>query len=118
MVVFSEHDVNKDPPFSKLDLISCRNLLIYLGSELQQKLIPLFHFALNTHGYLFLGSSEGIGDFEQLFSVVDRHAKLYRRKPDYDGMPRAKWQRSTSMTAFALNPTQTRVSLLHRHERR
>ncbi len=110
MVVFSEHDVNKDPPFSKLDLISCRNLLIYLGSELQQKLIPLFHFALNTHGYLFLGSSEGIGDFEQLFSVVDRHAKLYRRKPDYDGMPRAKWQRSTSMTAFALNPTQTRVS--------
>ena len=100
MVIFSEHDVNKDPPFSKLDLISCRNLMIYLDAELQHKLIPLFHFALVANGFLFLGSSEGVGDFEQLFSVVDRHAKLYRRKPDYDGMPRAKWQRSTFMAAY------------------
>lgn len=110
MVIFSEHDVNKDPPFSKLDLISCRNLMIYLGGELQHKLIPLFHFALQANGFLFLGSSEGIGDFEQLFSVVDRHAKLYRRKPDYDGMPRAKWQRSTTMAAFPVDVAQGRIA--------
>ena len=109
MVIFSEHDVNKDPPFSKLDLISCRNLMIYLGGELQHKLIPLFHFALSANGFLFLGSSEGIGDFEQLFSVVDRHAKLYRRKPDYDGMPKAKWQRSTIMSGFGVDVAQSLV---------
>ena len=80
MLVFSEHDVNKDPPFSKLDLISCRNVLIYLGSELQKKLIPLFHFALKPNGFLFLGSSEGISDFNDLFSTLDRKAKLYQRR--------------------------------------
>ncbi len=80
MLVFSEHDVNKDPPFSKLDLISCRNLLIYLGSELQKKLIPLFHFALKPNGFLFLGSSEGISDFNDLFSTLDRKVKLYQRR--------------------------------------
>ncbi len=110
MVIFSEHDVNKDPPFSKLDLISCRNLMIYLGGELQHKLIPLFHFALEPDGFLFLGSSEGIGDFEQLFSIVDRHAKLYRRKPDYEGMPSAKWQRSTNMAVFHMDVAQARVA--------
>lgn len=80
MLVFSEHDVNKDPPFSKLDLISCRNVLIYLGAELQKKLIPLFHFALKPNGFLFLGSSEGISDFNDLFSTLDRKAKLYQRR--------------------------------------
>ena len=63
MLVFSEQDVIKDPPFSKLDLISCRNLLIYLGGELQKKLIPLFHYALNPGGFLFLGTSETVGEF-------------------------------------------------------
>ncbi|MFN8705668.1 MAG: CheR family methyltransferase, partial [Planctomyces sp.] len=80
MLVFSEHDVNKDPPFSKLDLICCRNVLIYLGAELQKKLIPLFHFALKPNGFLFLGSSEGISDFNDLFSTLDRKAKLYQRR--------------------------------------
>ena len=80
MVVFAAHDVNKDPPFSKLDLISCRNVLIYLGAELQKKLIPLFHFALRPNGFLFLGSSEGINDYNDLFSTLDRKAKLYQRQ--------------------------------------
>ncbi|MDX1927401.1 MAG: chemotaxis protein CheB [Pirellulaceae bacterium] len=102
MVIFSEHDVNKDPPFSKLDLISCRNLMIYLGNQLQRRLIPLFHFALNPNGLLFLGSSEGIGDFEQLFSSLDRKAKLYRRKPDFEGMPRATLHHSP---VFSTLPT-------------
>jgi two-component system CheB/CheR fusion protein len=80
MLIFSEHDLIKDPPFSRLDLISCRNLLIYLNGTLQKKLIPLFHYALNPGGMLFLGSSEGIGEFDDLFGVIDRKAKLYERK--------------------------------------
>ena len=80
MVVFSEQNVIKDPPFSKLDLISCRNLLIYLDGDLQKKLIPLFHYALNPNGFLFLGTSETIGDFSDLFITLDRKLKIYQRK--------------------------------------
>ena len=85
MLIFSEQDLIKDPPFSKLDLISCRNLLIYMGGELQKKVIPLFHYALNPRGYLFLGTSETVGDFVELFSVLDRKLKLYQRKEDMNG---------------------------------
>ena len=81
-LVFSEQDVIKDPPFSKLDLICCRNLLIYMGGQLQKKVIPLFHYSLKPGGQLFLGTSETIGDFGDLFSVVDRKSKLYQRKTD------------------------------------
>jgi two-component system CheB/CheR fusion protein len=80
MLVFSEQDLIKDPPFSRLDMISCRNLLIYLNADLQKRLIPLFHYALNPQGVLFLGTSEGIGDFLTLFSALDHKAKLYQRK--------------------------------------
>ena len=79
MLVFSEQSLIKDPPFSRLDLISCRNLLIYLNADLQKMLIPLFHFALNPGGVLFLGNSEGLGELEEMFEVLDRAAKLYRR---------------------------------------
>ncbi|WP_295404713.1 chemotaxis protein CheB [uncultured Thiocystis sp.] len=82
LLVFSEHSLIKDPPFSKLDLISCRNLLIYLDGDLQKKLFPLFHYALNPGGFLFLGNSETVGDFPDLFEVLDRKLKLYRRKDD------------------------------------
>ena len=88
MLVFSEQDVIKDPPFSRLDLISCRNLLIYMGAELQKRLIPLFHFALNPGGLLFLGTSEGLGEFGDRFNVLDRKAKLYQRKDDSRGKQR------------------------------
>lgn len=80
LVVFAEQNVVEDPPFSKLDLISCRNLLIYMGPELQKKALPLFHYALKPDGFLFLGNSETIGEFTDLFAVVDRKWKLYRRK--------------------------------------
>ena len=89
LLVFSEQDVIKDPPFSKLDLISCRNLLIYMGGALQKKLIPLFHYALNPGGYLFLGTSETVGDHTDLFAAQDRKAKIYRRKDDFLGMQHA-----------------------------
>ena len=77
MIVFSVQDVNRDPPFSKLDLISCRNLLIYLNSDLQRRIMPLFHYALNLTGVLFLGTSESIGEFTSLFAPLDRKAKIY-----------------------------------------
>ena len=88
MLIFSEQDVIKDPPFSKLDLISCRNLMIYFGTSLQKRLIPLFHYALNPSGMLFLGTSEGIGDFLNLFTSLDRKMKLYQRKNDVFALPR------------------------------
>ncbi len=80
MIVFSEQDIVKDPPFSKLDLLSCRNLLIYMDRELQSKLIPLFHYALNSGGFLFLGPSETVGEFDNLFEILDRKSKLFRKK--------------------------------------
>lgn len=80
MVIFSEQDLIKDPPFSKLDFISCRNLLIYMGSELQKRLMPLFHYALLPEGMLFLGSSETIGEFNTLFSPIDKKWKVYIRR--------------------------------------
>jgi two-component system CheB/CheR fusion protein len=88
MVVFSEQSVTRDPPFSRLDLISCRNLLIYFGSDLQKKLIPLFHYALVPGGFLFLGTSETVGEFDDLFSTLDRKAKLYQRKEDFEATQR------------------------------
>jgi two-component system, chemotaxis family, CheB/CheR fusion protein len=89
MLVFSEQNVIKDPPFSRLDLISCRNLLIYLGGNLQKKLIPLFHYALNPGGYLFLGTSETVGELGDLFAAIDRKQKIYQRKEDILGTHRA-----------------------------
>ena len=93
MLVFSEQDVIKDPPFSRLDLISCRNLMIYLGSDLQKKLIALFHYALLPGGMLFLGTSETVGEFSNLFAVLDRKSKVYQRKEDYQGAKRAALDR-------------------------
>ncbi len=88
LLVFSEQDLCRDPPFSRLDLVSCRNLLIYLDADLQKKLIPLFHYALAPGGALFLGTSEGVGEFEALFDVLDRKSKIYRRKNDLLGVQR------------------------------
>lgn len=80
LVVFAVQNVTKDPPFSKVDIISCRNLLIYLGPELQKKIIPLFHYALKADGILFLGTSETIGIFPDLFSPVSNKWKIFKAK--------------------------------------
>ena len=80
MIIFSEHDLTKDPPFSKLDLLSCRNVLIYMDVDLQKRLIPLFYYALNPGRFLFLGSSETVNGFTNLFDTLDRKAKLYQRR--------------------------------------
>ena len=79
MVIFAPQDIIMDPPFTKLDLLTCRNLLIYLTPELQKKLLPLFHYSLKEDGILFLGSSETIGGFDNLFEPVDGKTRIYRR---------------------------------------
>jgi two-component system CheB/CheR fusion protein len=79
MVVFAPHDLIKDPPFTKLDLLLCRNLLIYMESELQKKLINLFHYSLNTGGLMLLGSAENINSQEMLFTEIDKKLKIYKR---------------------------------------
>jgi two-component system CheB/CheR fusion protein len=79
MVIFSEQDVIAAPPFSRVDLISCRNLMIYMGADLQKKLIPLFHYALAPEGCLFLGTSETVGGSKDLFVPLDLKARLYQR---------------------------------------
>ena len=80
MLVFAPQSVIKDPPFTKLDLITCRNLLIYFNTELQKKIIPIFHYSLLPNGILFLGSSETISVFVDLFSMVDKKWKIYKRR--------------------------------------
>jgi len=80
MLVFAPQSIIKDPPFTKLDLISCRNLLIYFNAELQKKIIPIFHYSLLPNGILYLGSSETIGGFVDLFSMADKKWKIYKRR--------------------------------------
>ena len=88
MLVFAPQSILKDPPFTKLDLISCRNLLIYLNAELQKRIIPLFHYSLLPDGILFLGSSETIGGFVDLFSMADKKWKIYKRRDSiYSAQP-------------------------------
>lgn len=103
-LVFAKQDVTKDPPFSRVDLISCRNLLIYMDAVLQQKLMPLFHYALNADGYLFLGSSETVGGSADLFAPVDRKWKLFRRK----GTVTPRQLLATSMPPFKAAELGTR----------
>lgn len=79
MVIFAQQNMIKDPPFTKIDLLTCRNLLIYLTPELQKKLIPLFHYSLNPGCFLFLGSAESILNFSDLFKPLDRKSRLYQR---------------------------------------
>ena len=83
MCLFARHNAVKDPPFSKLDLISCRNVMIYLGPVLQKQLLPIFHYALKPDGLLTLGSSETIGGFSDLFVLVDKKEKIYAKKPGH-----------------------------------
>ncbi len=79
--VFARHDLSKDPPFSRLDLISCRNVLIYMGSALQKRVIEAFHYALKPRGYLLLGKSESLSAYSSLFGAEDPKHKILLRRP-------------------------------------
>ncbi len=79
MCIFSPHNLVKDAPFSRIDLLSCRNLLIYLNTDLQNRVIPIFHFSLRPGGVLFLGASENVTRHQKLFAPVDRRNRLFRR---------------------------------------
>lgn len=81
MCIFARQNVAKDSPFSRLDLISCRNLLIYLNAAVQRKLMPIFHYALNPSGFLLLGTSESVGGHAELYRLIDRRFRIYERKP-------------------------------------
>jgi len=80
LCVFAKQNLISDPPFSRMDLITCRNVLIYFDTPLQKKLLPLLHYSLKPTGFLLLGTSETIGDFLDLFSVVDKKNKIYSKK--------------------------------------
>ncbi|HYW16723.1 MAG TPA: CheR family methyltransferase [Allosphingosinicella sp.] len=97
MCIFSPHNIVKDAPFSRIDLLSCRNLLIYLNSDLQSRVIPIFHFSLRPGGVLFLGSSENVTRHQKLFAPVDRKNRIFRRLetatrilPDFPLSPRVR----------------------------
>ena len=78
--LFSRHDITSDPPFAKIDMISCRNVLIYFTSELQKRVVPILHYALNPGGILWLGRSETISGFGNLFALEDKTNKFYSKK--------------------------------------
>src|SRR5438093_8887440 len=87
MVIFARQNLLSDPPFSRMDLVSCRNLLIYLEQDLQRKILPTLHYALKPGGFLFLGESESIGSFADLFEPVDKKHKIFSKKPGLTAHP-------------------------------
>src|SRR5438552_575588 len=87
MVIFARQNLLSDPPFSRMDLITCRNLLIYLEPDLQRKILPTIHYALKPGGFLFLGESESLGSFADLFEPVDKNHKIFSKKPGLTAHP-------------------------------
>lgn len=101
MCIFSPHSVIGDPPFSRMDLVSCRNLLIYMDAGLQDQVIPTFHYALKPGGYLFLGSAEGVSRHAHLFGPIDKRSRIFQSR-GHDGAPR---RLPMSVEGMALNHT-------------
>ncbi|HTV53947.1 MAG TPA: chemotaxis protein CheB, partial [Terriglobia bacterium] len=87
MCIFAQQNLANDPPFSQMDLVACRNLLIYIQPVLQKKIVPVLHYALRPSGFLVLGSSESLSAFPDLFSIVDKKHKIYSKKPAVSRLP-------------------------------
>jgi len=119
-VLFTNHSLLKDPPFSRLDLISCRNLLIYLDRELQQQVLATLHYGLEDHGYLFLGSSETAETRDSIFRLIDRDARIYRSTGRaHDGPPVVPrlagfWPGDQAVMASAAQATTRGAPTAHR----
>lgn len=122
-VLFATHNITRDPPFSRLDLISCRNLLIYLNREMQERVLEVFHFALRPGGYLFLGSSESADATPGQFVVIDKKNRIYQRSSRVSvvrtasGLLAAKWPikiPDTSTAAELRSPGQLHEEVVER----
>lgn len=120
MTVFAPQNMITDPPFTKLDILSCRNLLIYLNADLQKKLLPIFHYALKPGGILFLGPSETIGHFSELFEPLSKRWKIFRRKESVDMVstlpemlkrPTMDERKEMNLIPHSLPTRETRVSV-------
>ena len=101
MCVFAVHDVTRDPPFSNMDLVSCRNVLIYFNSQTQRKVVPTFHYALRPNGFMLLGRSESVNEFGALFATLDKKHRVYQKKP---GTERARLPVISAITTFDIAP--------------
>jgi len=119
-IVFAVQNLIKDPPFTKLDIISCRNLLIYLTTELQKKLLPVFRYSLKPNGILFLGSSETIGTSQDLFTAAERKWKIYHQVPDLLAQPafiylptHVPMEQKQTKAKQAIPSTREEISELH-----
>jgi chemotaxis methyl-accepting protein methylase len=112
MVVFAPQNIVSDPPFTRLDIVSCRNLLIYFQPELQRRLLPLFHYALNPGGILLLGSAETIGPFNQLFTAEDGKGRIFRRVGQDPTSTPGLSQRRLPAVPFVEGANQRRVDEL------
>jgi two-component system CheB/CheR fusion protein len=111
MIVFAHHNLISDPPFSRLDLLICRNFLIYLNADIQKRLIPLFHQVLKPGGFLFLGSAETVGPHNDLFVPIDKKWRIYRRqegeRPSDTLFPFASPMRTFAGAGRAVHPADT-----------
>jgi two-component system CheB/CheR fusion protein len=121
MCIFSPHNVISDPPFSRMDLVSCRNLLIYFGPDLQRQVIPTFHYALKPEAYLFLGTSESISQFADLFDTTDKKNRIFqaRDRGNRRWNPSGISQRPASDKSAAPGPSDgmSDIQLRHKVER-
>ena len=113
IVLFSSHNLINDPPFSQLDLISCRNLLIYLGPHLQKKLIPVFHYALRSGGSLFLGSSETLTGHKELFRTTSAKHRIGQRKATSIRPPGFSASIAQSFASHPVEPTKSHETDIH-----
>ncbi len=115
MCIFAKQNITSDPPFSKVDLISCRNVLIYLSPTLQKNVIPTFHYALNLPGYLLLGSAESVGTFSELFEPVDKKQKIYAKRQyfskQYPSFSTATFPLSSTSSGKMTNPSPTHTEI-------
>lgn len=100
MIVFARQNIINDPPFSKLDIISCRNFLIYVNQDIQQKIFSLFNISLNETGFLFLGSSESLGNMSEGFKIIDNKSKIFQKQINYKPSIHANIKQSTVYKSY------------------
>jgi two-component system CheB/CheR fusion protein len=113
MVVFARQDLVQDPPFLRLDLVSCRNVLIYLQNDLQSKVLATFHYGLRSGGFLFLGKSESIFQQDNLFDVIDKHFRLFRRNAIEGRIPQTLFQLPSIVESNLANNVKKKLDAEH-----